>query len=149
MAKIKPIYEQLKDFNDLGEKLCKKHSDKLSNIDMDKVICIMVTNKTRPEKQTTLWSLRALKPPMSLLSPYKYVVSLFQGDWDSMGEKHRAMMVFDILCSIEPGDGDASVIAFDKKGHSTIMRTFGVDYMEDPNIPNLLEESFELKDKQF
>jgi hypothetical protein len=50
----------------------------------------------------------------------------------------------DVLFSISPTvDGDT--IPFDKRDHSIILRTLGVDYMSEPVIANILEENVDWK----
>ena len=67
----------------------------------------------------------------------RYVFVFYQHDWDELSDKHRAAITADALMGIPPG-GDGSVTTMDYKDHGMMLRTFGVDYMDNPEIPDLL-----------
>ena len=79
-----------------------------------------------------------------MFCPKVYFVVLYSSDWDVFDEARKAAVVADVLFSISPTvDGDT--IPFDKRDHSIILRTLGVDYMSEPVIANILEENVDWK----
>jgi len=137
MPQIKPNYEQLPEFAELAKKLIDLYPSVFPDIDADKLAAVQITNKERPEKKTQLWELKPVTPPITLFCPKSYFITVHSSDWDSLNDKHRAALVADVLLSISP-EGEGKTVPFDKKDHSIILRTLGVDYMDTDNIPDLL-----------
>jgi len=137
MAQIKPNYEQLPEFIEIAKKLVDLYPSVFPNVDADKLASVQITNKERPEKKTQYWELTAVTPPVTLFCPKNYLITVYSSDWDALSEPHKAALVSDVLLSISP-EGEGKTVAFDKKDHSVILRTLGVDYMDEANIPNLL-----------
>lgn len=140
MAQVDPVYQEIPEFLQIADKLIEAHPDLFANIDVATIACCGITNKDRSEKKTQLWELKAIKPPISLFCPKSYVVVFFQKDWDSLSEKHRHLITADVLCSIPPGGG-GDIKPMDYKDHSVMLRTFGVDYMNRSDVPDLLSDT--------
>lgn len=142
--KIKPEYDSLPEFNEILIRLLDLYPDIFPDIDAETIAAVQITNKTRPEKKKQVWELKPVGPPITLFCPKRWFVTVFQSDWEVFSEQHKAAVVADVLLSISPDDG--KVIPFDKKDHSIILRTLGVDYMNEGSIPNLLDGNVDWKD---
>jgi hypothetical protein len=97
-----------------------------------------------PKEGKQLWELKNVPYPIRLDCPYDHYVIVNSKDWYAMDEKHQALLVFDVLCSIdreEPG----KVVPFDLKDHSVIIRTVGTDYMRRADVPDILKDNIEWK----
>ncbi|MDN0092720.1 hypothetical protein QVN24_17220, partial [Yersinia ruckeri] len=84
------------------------------------------------------WEIRNVPYPIRLDCPYDHYVIVNSKDWDTFDTKHKAMLVFDVLCSIdreEPG----KTVPFDLKDHAVVIRTIGTDYKKRADIPDILE----------
>lgn len=138
MAKVKPVYEELSDFTDLADKLLSLYPSVFPSIDAKQIAAVQIVNKVRPEKKSQVWELRPVVPPVTLFCPKLYFVTVYSSDWDSFTDNHKAAVVADILLSISP-EGEGKTVPFDKKDHSLILRTLGIDYMQTADIPNLLD----------
>ena len=137
MAQIEPIYEEIPEFIELADKIIQKYNTEFANIDVTKLVCVGITNKERSEKKKQLWDMKPITAPISMFCSKEYVVVFYRKDWDSMDEKYRLLAVADVLCSIPPGGGGA-VTPMDYKDHSMMLRTFGVDYLDNPKAPDIL-----------
>jgi hypothetical protein len=105
--------------------------------------CYAVTNKD-PKEGKPLWELRNVPYPIRLDCNFDYYVIVNSKDWDGMDNKHKALLVMDVLCSIdreEPG----KTVPFDLKDHAVMIRTVGVDYQKRPDVPDILNENIEWK----
>lgn len=138
MAKIKPEFSELPELIEILTKLLDLYPDIFPNIDPDTIAAVQITNKPRPESKKQVWELRPVGPPVTIFCPKRYFVTVYTSDWEVFSEEHKAAVVADVLLSISPDD-DGKVVPFDKKDHSIILRTLGVDYMNEGSIPNLLE----------
>jgi hypothetical protein len=144
MAQEKPNYEVNEEFNVMATQIVEKYSEKFHNIDISKVCCVNLTNKARKEKEGNgerIWKLMAVKMPIALHCAYSWYVIIHSGDWEDMSQKHRKAFVADILHGIPNElDNEGRVNPCDTKGYGSIFKTIGIDYLEDPDIPDILEE---------
>ena len=137
MSQSKPHYEELPEFIDLAKRLLDLYPSVFPNIEADKLAAIQITNKERPPKRTQLWEIKPITAPITLFCSKTYFVTVFSKDWEGRCENARAAIVADVLFSISP-DGEGKTVPFDKKDHSIMLRTLGVDYADEDNIPDLL-----------
>lgn len=138
MAKIKPEYKELPEFLEIMDKVLKLYPGVFPDIDPEQIAAVQIVNKPRPEKKNQVWDLKPVKAPVTLFCPKVYFVVLYSSDWDVFDEARKAAVVADVLFSISPTvDGDT--VPFDKRDHSIILRTLGVDYMSEPSIDNILD----------
>jgi len=70
MAKVKPEYEVVNEFSLLANKIIDKYPDVFYGIMVDKIRCVKIINKERPEGKNKLWELLAVKMPIRLDCPY-------------------------------------------------------------------------------
>lgn len=144
MAQDKPEYEVNDEFNNMAAQLVEKYVEKFSNVEIDKVCCVNLSNKTRKEKEgcvERIWSLQAVKMPVAIHCPYSWYVVLYSHDWEEMSEKHKVALVADVLHGLPNGiDNEGKVNPCDTKGYLSVFKTLGINYLDDPNIPHLLED---------
>ncbi len=138
MAKVKPVYEELSEFSTIAKKLLDLQPSVFPSIDASQIAAVQIVNKVRPEKKNQIWDLKPVVPPVTLFCPKLYFVTVYSSDWETFGDAHKAAVVSDVLLSISP-EGEGKTVPFDKKDHSIILRTLGIDYMETADIPNLLD----------
>ena len=137
MAQIKPEYEVVDEFNTIATKIVEKHPNIFNGIKVDEIRCYAITNKERPEKKKT-WEVKAVAHPVRIDCPYGWYAVVYSQDWEEMDEKHKALMVSAILCSI--GE-EGKVNPFDLKDYGVLVRTFGPDYLDKADIPDILKDN--------
>ena len=149
MAQEKPNYEVNDEFKGMAVQLVEKYSEKFDQIEVDKVCCVNLTNKTRKESEGTVdrcWKLKAVKMPEAIHNPYGWYVVLHTADWDEKSEKHKLALVADVLHGIPNGiDNEGKVNPCDTKGYLAVFNTLGIQYEDDPDIPHLLNDDVEWK----
>lgn len=145
MAKEKPQYEIVEGFTDLLDRAINNNEDRFGHIDPKMIRMAQITNKEPPECGPQFKIIR-INNPVALVCPYRYMVVTWQQVWDEFSEDRKALMVFDILLSLEPDEEEPKLIAPDIKAHGTMLRTFGVDYMDNPSLKNLLSKPIDWKD---
>jgi hypothetical protein len=143
MPQIKPEYEIIDDFRTMSVKLVEKYPDVLDGVNAASIRCVAITNKD-PKENKPLWELRAVPMPIRLDCPYSHYVIVNMADWATLDDKHKALLAFDVLCSISR-DGDEKVVPFDLKDHSVVLRTVGVDYMKRADVPDILNDNIQWK----
>ncbi|MCD6436210.1 MAG: hypothetical protein J7L15_07460 [Clostridiales bacterium] len=142
MSKKKREYEVVSEFRDLARQIVEKYDSVFSGINVDKLQCVKIVNKERPEKKDKLYENLAVKMPVLLDCPYSWYITVFSSDWDAYDSTHKLALISQILCSIPTDEeGEGKLNTFDSKDFKLLQRSFGtIDYMDDPNIPNILEE---------
>ncbi len=145
MAKEKPVYKVNEEFNKMAIQVVEKYPDKFYGTNVSKICCVNIENNERVKK--VLWKIEAVKMPMALHNAYSLYVILHSSDWDEYNETQKLLLVADILHGIANGeDEDNKIVAPDTKGYASMFRTFGgIDYMDDPNAPNILKKDIEWK----
>jgi hypothetical protein len=114
-------------------KLIDLNRDRFDHIDPLTLRMTMITNK---EPDGTFKVIK-VGNPVAMFCPFRYVVVVHQGDWEQYGEDQKALSLFRVLNSLEPDEDEPKIISPDVKEHSVMLRTFGVDYMQNPEIKNL------------
>jgi len=142
MAKERPIYEENTEFTKLAIQIVEKYPEHFYGIKMDQVCCVNIVNKDRPTTKKQAWRIDAVKMPMALHCAYGWYVVLFAKDWDEFGETQKLLLVSEILHSLPSDESDeGKVVPMDTKGYAAMYRTFnGIDYLDDPDAPNILEK---------
>lgn len=141
MAKVKPAYSVFDDFNKIAQQVIEAHSGEFGSIESSKIRCFFVTNKDRSSSQQHMFKIRPIKYPIRLDYNYNWYVIIHESDWNSLSENHQLLLVAQILCAI-PNDitDEPETVSPDFTDYGKMVRTFGVDYMESGNPPNILEE---------
>lgn len=149
MAQDKPEYDVNDEFNEMAVQLVDKYPDKFNHVEVGKICCVNITNKTRKEKDGScerIWKLIAVSLPIAIHCKYGWYVVLHNHDWEDLGKKHKAALVADVLHGF-PNDQDnqGKVNPCDTKGYGSIFRTLGLDYLSDADIPDILEDDITWK----
>jgi hypothetical protein len=143
MAQEKAEYEVNEEFNVMAMRLVEKYPVKFDNIDVSKMCCVNITNKTRKEKEGSaerIWKLQSVKMPVAIHCQYSWYTVLYSQDWEDLSDKHKAALVADVLHGIPNEiDNEGGINPCDTKGYLSIFKTLGIDYLDDPDIPDLLD----------
>jgi hypothetical protein len=144
MAKEQAEYEVVDGFGELVGKMISLNEDRFGHIDYKMLRMTMITNKEPPCNCT--FKIIRVNNPVALFCPFRYVVVTWREVWDEMDEDRKGLMICDILNSLEPDENEPKLIPPDVKAHGVMLRTFGVDYMLNPNIKGLFSKPIEWKD---
>ena len=147
MAKEKPEYEINEEFNKKAVQIIEKYTGQFYGIKIDKVRCVNIVNKERANGKKSLWSIEAVKMPVALDCIFSHYVILYSSDWETYSENQKLLLIADILHGL-PRDEEENgkIIPMDTKGYASMFRTFnGIDFLYDPDAPNILEKDIEWK----
>jgi hypothetical protein len=140
MPQIKPEYEIVNEFSSFASSLQSRYPEIFDGVDVSKLRCVSITNKERKDTKK-LWDVRPVQMPIKMDCPYNYYIVLYAKDWAELDEKHRLLLVADILQAI-PTDGsdEGKILQPDLKDFAIMLRTFGVDYMDQEKVPHLIND---------
>lgn len=132
------------EFNQLAAKIVEKHNQKFYGIKLEEVKAVAITNKERGEKNTKLFEVMTVKPPVREDCKYAFYVIIHKSDWDVLELKHKLLLIAQALHAIpldENGEmEEGKVNAPDMKDYASMLRTFGTDYLVKDNVPDLLDD---------
>lgn len=109
----------------------------LAHIDPEVIGCAAITGKEKPESQSWDAQIEGIKEPSALWSKKIYCIKFYQSTWDRYTEEMRQHMLFKQLLRI-PDDCNGKVLPFDLQDNYMLVKTYGTDYMNKINLPNLL-----------
>jgi hypothetical protein len=138
MPTLIPEWEICEEAERLVAALVEMYPDKFGHVGIDAIGCAMITNKEKPESGEDS-KIVGIKEPVGLFTPKRYIIHFHKNTWESFTPAQKSVeMVFNLLKIPDPMDG--SVIAPDLKDHKCLVRVWGPDYKDNPNLPNLAEE---------
>lgn len=142
--KVKPIYDECTEFRDIAEKIIKKYPSEFGGIDSSLIKCYAVSNKERPDKKK-MWTVSVIKSPVSEdVKTHRYFFEIYMTDWMELNDAQKSVFVAEALCSL-PFDGEEKKITPDVQGYRRIFSTFGLDFMNDPNLPDIIKTNVTFK----
>lgn len=141
----KPQWEEIPEFNQLAEKLVEKYPERWSDVDVDRVVAYVCTNKERPQSKQKLYEMAGETEPESLTNSKTYFIKLFQEDWEGRSRNGKLKIVASALGRIDP-ENPGKVLPYDRKDQNFMVKTFGLDWEQNDDGPDILEESVEFKE---
>jgi len=137
MPNVRPTYEDVEEFADIVKKLIEKYPEVFEHIDPERVTCKAVNNKKKPDKRGA-WDLKAIPEYAVDDCKFSYYTIVFLDFWSELPEKIKNRLVADVLFAIP--DEEGKVKTFDFRAHSPMIRAFGMDYLEDEDGDDPLED---------
>ena len=146
MPQEKPQYEEEKEFCELANKIVERYPQVFDLVDVEKICCVKITNKSRPQGKTSLWEAIGLKMPVTMHTPYNCYISIYSDDWEAMDNAHKGYLVAEVLDRVSNIEGnECKILPGDVKGSRVMIKTFGLDYLENPNAVDILENEINWK----
>ena len=143
MSQLKPEYSSLDEFTDMASQLVEKYPEVFGTLDIETIKCVAITNKERREGKK-FYEVKPVPYPIRMDCEYAYYIIIYLNDWAEMDGKHRAVLVASALHAIPyEDDKEGKVNAPDLKDFGNLLRTFGVDYMDTEDIPDLINDQVE------
>jgi predicted metallopeptidase len=121
---------------DIARRLVLRFPDILSHVDVDRILCVREISRSQKNQ---LGACRPVKPPFNLLNPniIYIIVIYYKAKWDDLLIGQKQLLVLHQLLHIHP-EFDGSTVPHDASDWSFILDTFGSNYMERNDVPNLL-----------
>lgn len=138
MPKIKSEWIIHKEAYNLVVKLCEMHPRHLGHLAPDMIGCVSIANKEKGETQPPS-KIRGIRMPDALFSSVRYVIEFYQDIWEKYTPAQRAALIFKNLVRIPDSDDgpDGSILKQDLQDVRVLVKSFGVDYMDNPELPDL------------
>lgn len=137
MPQIKPEWRISEEAQKIVERLCQLYPERYGHIDAGSIGCVSLVNKDRSGRQPDS-KLKGFRMPEALFSNKLYIINFYESSWQAYTPAQRSAMILKNLDRIpDTEDGpDGSVLAEDLKDNRTLVKEFGVDYMESNTLPD-------------
>lgn len=139
MAQVEPQWEMIKEAQDMIVKLCDTYPDRIGHVDPNQIGCAAITNKPKPDSQDFDSKIQGIKKPEALFATKAYVICFYKNVWDSYTQAQRSVMLMRNLLRI-PEEMDGSLLKEDLKDQKCLVVKWGVDYVNNPALPDLTEK---------
>jgi len=137
MKSVPNEYTELSDMRKQMTELADRYPDKFDNLPEDRFRCFAIVNNSRSRNKSKIWEVYPVPKPLNEIVCIDMAVVVHLDDWASMTDGQRSLLVADILLSIKLKEGKLSFVAFDVQDHSEMIRNFGLDYLSNPESPNI------------
>jgi len=135
MPQIAPNYEENPEIIDIADDLITLYPELFGGTDLTRIAAFSITNKDRKEGKS-IWEIMPVKAPANILCNKDYIIAVYMNSYEILDDTHKAAMVADILCTI-PAEGKGKLVPKDVKEHGVMIRTLGVDFMDNPDLPDI------------
>ena len=139
MPKDKPEWVLVPEADELIAKLVAKYPEKFGHVNPSHVGCCMISGKEPPESHDWDCKIAGITEPQLLFSNKTYVLWFFKSTWEAYNKRQRAAMLFRQMVRIAE-EFDGKLLKEDLHDCRCLVKAFGVNYIESPNLPDLAEE---------
>jgi len=142
---VKPTWEEIPEFIQLAAKLVEKYPEKFGSIDVTRIVAYGCTNKERPDGKAKLYDMSGETEPEVFTNSKMYFVKMFMSDWEARNDQSKLLIVASALSRIDP-DSPGKVGPLDYRDQSIMVRTFGADWQDRADVPNLLSDKVDFRE---
>lgn len=139
MSQAEPVWELHGEADAVVAGLVQMYPEKFGHIDPEVVGCAAITGKDKPDSQAWDAQIEGIKEPSALWSKKIYCIKFYKATWDSYNKNQREAMIFRNLVRIAD-ECNGKILTEDLKDCYCLVKSFGLDYMKNPNLPSLLEQ---------
>jgi hypothetical protein len=130
-------YIELSDLRSIMTSIADRYPDKFTYLPEDRFRCFAIVNKARSQNSKKFWEMYPIPKPINSIIGIDMAVVVYFDDWSSMTEGQKSLLAADVLMSIKVKDEKMSFIPFDVQDHSEMIRNFGLDYLNNPDSPDI------------
>ena len=144
MSQIIPEFEKLSEWTDIAKRIVEKYPERYAHVNVDKIVAYIVTNKDDADSARP-YEMQTDKLPMRLSNPYDYFIWFKSpGMWHDKPQNIKSALVVSALERID-ADNPFAVLPLDYRDQCSMVRTFGVDWFDNPKIKDVLEENVQFR----
>jgi len=144
MAQIKPEWEEIDEFAKIIGQLVEKYPERFAEIEPDSIVAYSCINKTRPERNKQPYKISGASPPESFTNTKTYFVKIYHDVWERTPQQKIAL-AFSALSRIDT-ENPGKVRPLDYADQENMVATFGANWHERDDLPNLLTDNVTVRD---
>ena len=146
-------WQMCPEIKDLVDDIVEKFPNLFDHVDSSKISCIIAMAGNAPNKGRALATIRVIndKTRIATGTPYNYILEVYDANWNDQEDRQKQMVVFHELMHIEPEaeEDDPKLRKHDTEDFYEILNIWGIDYLYDKELPDLLDENLEEDDYGF
>lgn len=149
MAQVQCEFSRLNQWEQLAKKLIDKYPERFSFLDPSTFVAYVITNKEKKDyAQARPYELQVDKLPMRLSNQFQYFVWFkHPDDWNEKPDNIKVALVISALERIDRSNPE-NILPLDYRDQSIMVRTFGINWANNPTIPNALDLDVVFKDSE-
>lgn len=141
----KPEYVTLEEWTKIASQLVEAYPAEWGDIDVSKIAAYAILNKDRPEGKAKAYEMTGETEPESFTNTKQYFVKLFKSDWDAQPDEKKVAYVVSALDRIDTENPGKVLPPFDYRDQNIMVHTYGPNWQNNPDIPNILREKVIIK----
>jgi len=138
---------------DLIEKLVEKFPTVFTHVNTDHISCIIATGGQAPQQGNALAKISTINSKVKTATgtPYDFILEVYEANWYEQDLRQKQAIVFHELMHIDPdSEEDAPKLRkHDLEDFYQIMNVWGIDYLHNSQLPDLLDDSLSEEDYGF
>ncbi len=143
MARTKRDFQESEEIFGIAERLKSRYSEMLKYVNLGDIYFALCMSKKADNAKAVIR--KGISDPLpQAVTRRRYQIAFYASDWADWSDAQKHAMVFEALFSI---DEDGKYKRYDVQGFFPIIKTWGPDWMEDPNLPDLLEKQVHFQTK--
>lgn len=145
MAKPKPEYDELPEFNKLAKEIVAKYPDIFASADPElhcsNIKCFEITNKELDPDDLGYYEIKGISDPVRKVCEVGYVVVVNGEEWRQMTDSAKQNFVMCIMKRIPvEAENEGKVNPLDYKDDGMMVRTHGADWIKRNDLPDILKD---------
>ncbi|MFA6088619.1 MAG: hypothetical protein WC755_02030 [Candidatus Woesearchaeota archaeon] len=145
MAQQVPEFERLTEWEEFAKQLVEFYPERFGHIDPSKLVAYIITNKEESDSSRP-YEMQTDKLPMRLTNQYDYFIWFKQpSEWHDKPRNNKISLVIAAMERIDP-EKPYSILPLDLRDQTSMVNTFGLNWYNNPNIPDALEKHIDFRD---
>lgn len=148
------VFETNEEMSELVQRLCDERTDLFPKVQPVMIACALRIDKPAPANAKGILKIKGIRGPLTALTDKRYLIYGYQSQWQILSREQKiAHLAFALKhVSVPSDDEEAKLTSKGKKwewgklekpdflSFKSFARVLGVDWEENPELPNLLED---------
>lgn len=148
------VFETNDEMKEIVHRLCDERADLFPKVQPVMIECALRTDKPAPASSKGVLKIKGIRGPLTALTDKRYLIFGYESEWKILSrEKKIAHLAYALKHVSVPSDQEEQKLAEKGKkwewgklerpdftSFKTFARVFGVDWEDNPEIPNILED---------
>ena len=141
MARTKRDFEESDSVREVAEAVWEAYEYLLEDVNLNDIYFALCTSKKADNAKDVIR--KGISDPLSQkVGKRRYQIAFYTSDWSEWTDAQKHAVVFEVLFSI---DEDGKYKKPDVQGFYPLIKTLGPDWMDDPNLVDILERKIVFK----
>jgi hypothetical protein len=143
MARTKRDFEESEDVRTVADAIWEAYEYLLEGVNLGDIYFALCTSKKADNAKDVIR--KGISDPLSQkVGKRRYQIAFYASDWGNWTDAQKNLQLFEVLFSI---DEDGKYKKPDVQGYYPIIKTLGPDWMDDPELVDILDKKVVFKER--